>query len=284
MNLRQKMIHIIAFDLQITSEKPIFAIYHSSKMKTKIILCFFFCFSVLLLNAQDNVGIGTNTPDPSSKLDVTANDKGVLIPRLTTTQRVAIPSPANGLLVFDINLDCFYFYSSISVGWTSLCTAGVTGPTGATGSAGATGPTGVGTTGATGNTGPTGATGSSGGPIGPTGPMGIFGLPNFQYVFASATIADTTDFVFISNGTYIPILTLPPCSSVAKGKVIVFKRNRVNSAGVLNGDYYVNSVGADIINDCWVASSSSYVGVSSGITITHTLRLVSDGVSKWYSW
>lgn len=132
------------------------------------------------INAQDNVGIGTNTPNTSAKLDITANDKGVLIPRLTSAQRLAIPSPANGLLVYDTDADCFYYYVAVSTSWVSLCAAGVgaTGPTGINGATGATGATGV--TGATGDTGPTGPTGLQGatgatGLIGPTGVQGVTG-------------------------------------------------------------------------------------------------------------
>ncbi len=47
------------------------------------------------------VGIGTTTPDASSALDITATDKGFLMPRMTTVQRTAIASPAVGLQVFD---------------------------------------------------------------------------------------------------------------------------------------------------------------------------------------
>ncbi len=47
------------------------------------------------------VGIGTTTPDPSSALDITATDKGFLMPRMTTAQKDAIISPAGGLQVYD---------------------------------------------------------------------------------------------------------------------------------------------------------------------------------------
>jgi hypothetical protein len=56
---------------------------------------------VFKTQAQNNVGIGTNNPNPSAKLDITANDKGVLIPRLTSAQRLSIVNPATGLLVYD---------------------------------------------------------------------------------------------------------------------------------------------------------------------------------------
>jgi hypothetical protein len=53
------------------------------------------------LSAQ-NVGInktGSN-PDPSAMLDISAADKGLLIPRMTLAQKLAIPNPADGLIVF----------------------------------------------------------------------------------------------------------------------------------------------------------------------------------------
>jgi len=64
-------------------------------------------------NVSAQVGIGTTTPDPSSMLDIQspANDKGVLIPRMTDLQRLAISTPANGLLVFDTTTKSFWFYN-----------------------------------------------------------------------------------------------------------------------------------------------------------------------------
>jgi hypothetical protein len=47
-----------------------------------------------------NVGIGTIDPDSTAVLDMTSTTKGVLIPRLTTTERNAITPPAEGLMVF----------------------------------------------------------------------------------------------------------------------------------------------------------------------------------------
>jgi hypothetical protein len=52
------------------------------------------------LKAQQNVGIGTPAPDPSSVLDVSSINKGVLLPRMTMDQRNAIISPVVGLLVY----------------------------------------------------------------------------------------------------------------------------------------------------------------------------------------
>ena len=54
--------------------------------------------------AQNNVGIGTNTPNASAKLDITDANKGILIPRVALTASNAagpITSPANSLLVYN---------------------------------------------------------------------------------------------------------------------------------------------------------------------------------------
>ena len=133
--------------------------------------------------AQNNVGIGTNTPDASSMLDVQSTSQGVLVPRMTTAQRLAITTPANGLLVYDTNFDCFFYYIAATTTWQNMCTStsstgptGPTGPAGSNGVTGATGPTGVaGSNGVTGSTGPSGDPGPTGaaGTTGPTGPTGI---------------------------------------------------------------------------------------------------------------
>jgi hypothetical protein len=67
-------------------------------MKNGFVLIFFFFFSITIASAQ--TGIGTSAPNASAKLEIAAIDKGLLIPRMTSTQRAAISSPANGLLVY----------------------------------------------------------------------------------------------------------------------------------------------------------------------------------------
>jgi len=81
-------------------------------MKTKLYLL----ISLLLLtgigSAQVAINSTGNDPDGSSMLDVSASDKGVLIPRLTHAQREAISLPAAGLLIYQtdsVPLPGFYF-------------------------------------------------------------------------------------------------------------------------------------------------------------------------------
>ena len=130
--------------------------------------------------AQNNIGIGTPTPHPSAILDITSNDKGVLFPSMTTNQMLGIASPKNGLLIYNVDSNCYYYFKA-SV-WTSMCDsdgAGLPGPTGPTGSQGPIGPTGAtGPTGANGLPGATGATGPQGPTgVGATGPTGSNGAP-----------------------------------------------------------------------------------------------------------
>lgn len=136
----------------------------------------------------DNMGIGTTNPHPNAILDISAVDKGLLIPRLSTLQRLLInPLPtAQGLLVYDLDLDGFWYWDGTQ--WVQAVglagptgPQGIAGPQGGIGPAGATGPTGPagndgtpGAAGANGLPGPQGATGATG-IDGPTGPAGADG-------------------------------------------------------------------------------------------------------------
>lgn len=77
----------------------------------KFLLLFPFLFTLILSFAQ-SVGINTNSPNPSAALDIVSTDKGVLIPRMLSSQRSAIVSPATGLLVYQTDAPVgFYFYN-----------------------------------------------------------------------------------------------------------------------------------------------------------------------------
>ena len=76
----------------------------------KPILTFLFLSFCFFSSAQ--VGIGTNTPHSSAQLEVSSTDKGVLMPRLTQTQREGIAGPAAGLLVYQTDAAAgFYYYT-----------------------------------------------------------------------------------------------------------------------------------------------------------------------------
>ena len=75
-----------------------------------------FCLFLMLgtVPAFAQIGIGTKTPAASAALEVTSstNNKGILIPRVTATQKDAIVSPAEGLLIYQTTAPAgFYYYT-----------------------------------------------------------------------------------------------------------------------------------------------------------------------------
>ncbi|HHZ65494.1 MAG TPA: hypothetical protein EYN51_08385, partial [Flavobacteriales bacterium] len=75
---------------------------------------------------SQSVGLNNPTPDASSILDLTATDRGLLVPRMTTTQRTtSIASPATGLLVYDTDLEAFYFHDGTD--WKAVGSASADG-------------------------------------------------------------------------------------------------------------------------------------------------------------
>lgn len=68
-------------------------------MRAKLFLLLTF-FSVEL--SAQSVGIGTTTPNTSAALHINSTTKGLLIPRMSTTERNAITTPAEGLLIYNL--------------------------------------------------------------------------------------------------------------------------------------------------------------------------------------
>jgi len=88
-------------------------------MRTVVIAFGLVCLMGAIL--AQSVGIGTSTPDPSARLDVSDNQRGILIPRLTTAERNAITSPARSLLIYNIDCDEYQYYVP-GTGWVSILT------------------------------------------------------------------------------------------------------------------------------------------------------------------
>ena len=75
--------------------------------------------------AMAQVGIGTTTPNASAALDITATNKGLLIPQMTAAQRVSIPNPATGLLIYQTNATTGFYYNAgtpVAPNWINLST------------------------------------------------------------------------------------------------------------------------------------------------------------------
>ncbi len=85
----------------------------------KKLIFFYLLLGNVFLQAQ-NVGIGTSSPDPTALLEMQTNDKGVLIPRLTTTERNAIVSPADALMIFNLTTRCLEIYNANTNAWVSI--------------------------------------------------------------------------------------------------------------------------------------------------------------------
>jgi hypothetical protein len=69
---------------------------------------------LLSIKSFGQVGIGTTNPDSSAVLELKSTNKGMLMPRMSASQRLAIAAPAKGLLVFDTTSKAFYFYADTS--------------------------------------------------------------------------------------------------------------------------------------------------------------------------
>ena len=103
--------------------------FHSSLflLKAFVMRKNIFCIGVLLLCSTfcsgQSVGVNNTgaNPDPSAQLDINSTSKGLLIPRMTSAQRQAIVSPANGLMVFDVTTNSNWVFRNNS--WSEMMNA-----------------------------------------------------------------------------------------------------------------------------------------------------------------
>lgn len=86
-------------------------------MKKTLLLPGLILFSTI--SFCQNIGINATgaTPNVSAMLDVSSTTRGILIPRMTSAQRVAISSPATGLTVYDTDNGSFWVYNGSTLGW-----------------------------------------------------------------------------------------------------------------------------------------------------------------------
>jgi len=95
-----------------------------------------FLFPISLLGQGVLISNQSTSPHASAGLEVNFNDRGLLMPRLTTTQRNAIANPAVGLQIYNSTLHCVQVY--FPGGWNNVrcdCTAPPSAPPSITGPA-----------------------------------------------------------------------------------------------------------------------------------------------------
>ena len=95
-------------------------------MKNLSILLAAVLFTALSTMAQVAINKDDSEPDASTILDVKATDAGMLIPRLSSTQRDAIANPANGLLIFNTSSSNFEVYKYSGSCWVKMSDGGIT--------------------------------------------------------------------------------------------------------------------------------------------------------------
>ncbi len=100
----------------------------------RIYLIFVAILTAVQMNlfAQDeggvSIGKGNQDADASAILELFSKSKGLLVPRMTSNEREAIASPAEGLLVYDTDKGTFFFWSGASWVKGTKSTVGSTAP------------------------------------------------------------------------------------------------------------------------------------------------------------
>jgi hypothetical protein len=100
--------------------------------KQLVFLSFLIIYSTTIM--AQNIGIGTTTPNTSAMLDITATNKGLLVPRVALTDArdiTTIPAAPMSLLIYNTAtagsgsnavVPGFYYWNNLSALWISLAT------------------------------------------------------------------------------------------------------------------------------------------------------------------
>jgi len=78
-------------------------------------ICTLLAAVLLTATTYAQIGINNENPDASAALDITSTTGGLLVPRMTETQRDAISPAATGLMIYQTNGTVgFYYYNGSS--------------------------------------------------------------------------------------------------------------------------------------------------------------------------
>jgi len=89
-------------------------------MRSLVLFVLSFWMGQGIIFAQVAINRDGSLPDSSAILDVKSTSSGILIPRMTATQRDSIVNPAAGLMVYVTSDSSFFYYTG--VGWQKIGT------------------------------------------------------------------------------------------------------------------------------------------------------------------
>ena len=87
-----------------------------------VVLGFMLAIPGFKTSGQSSISSDGSLADPSAMLDVKSTARGMLLPRMTASQRTGISSPANGLIVYQTDGVAGFYYFNVTV-WTYLGSA-----------------------------------------------------------------------------------------------------------------------------------------------------------------
>lgn len=195
---------------------------------------------------QAQVGIGTILPNASSLLEVQSTTKGVLIPRMTSGQRTAITTPAEGLMVFQTDAPAG-LWMIINGVWTRVANANATdlyGPSTAF------------------------AANTSGSPLA----VGLLNsiqvpFPNAQSLGSNVTVsANNTTFTVAQAGRYRINYSISLTAGLLSGSVLVLNGTDY-LAGSVTGSLTTSKFTAEVIVSL-AANSTIRVDLASALSLT----------------
>jgi hypothetical protein len=192
-----------------------------------------------------NISIGANaTPNASAILDITSTTKGVLFPRMTTTQKNAISSPAPGLMVYDTTLSGIALYNGTN--WQNVLVPNSNNNVL------------IGTT-----------TDNGQGTLQNTGSAFLGGLQVGGLTFSTSTTATTSTIFYYFNGGSGQTLTLP--STVGISSYFLIK-----NAGT--ADLTISRSGS---TDTIMAPNGTSTSTTISLAVGSQAILVSNGAFVW---
>ena len=106
------------------------------KKTNKLIILFILGLFTEGAFAQLKVGNNSTSINASAALEIESTDKGFLLPRMTTAQRNAISSPAEGLKIYNTESKCEEYFNG--TGWINSCTGSISPSGGGNASSGGT--------------------------------------------------------------------------------------------------------------------------------------------------